>query len=182
MVSGAMRMIEVSEETFEALKARVQDFDETPDIVIQRLLAATKGKPLPSFQPAPGENAALKKMVLSNEFQHLNGRGRYFQILQFLHGDKREEFRKLAGLKFGKRVQIAADRQTIEQSGKSTFPEPIPETGYWVLTNLSNRSKRDVVFAAMRLLGYDDVNIRLAVNSIPDTLPERSSSSSATGI
>jgi len=174
-----MPTIEVSESTFEALKARVQDFGETPDSVIRRLLAASaQGKsPLP---PASGsENTALKVLVTSSHFQRLNGRGRYFEILGFLHREKAADFPKLLALKFGKRVQIAADRETIERSGKSTFPEPIPDTPYWVLTNLSNRSKRDVIFAAMRLLGYDDVNTRLAVNSIPDTNPERSSSSSS---
>jgi len=185
MVRGTMKTIEVSEETFEALKARVQDFGDTPDTVIQRLLAATaKGKPLSPLAAALSGlgNEALRALVTSNRFQHLNGRGRYFEVLRFLHDDKRGEFEKVAGLKFGKRVQIARDRETIERSGKSTFPEPIPGTDYWVLTNLSNRSKRDVVFAAMRLLGYDEVDTRMAVSSIPDTLPERSSSSSSTGL
>jgi negative modulator of initiation of replication len=185
MVPGAMRTIEVSEETFEALKARVEDFGDTPDTVIQRLLTETaKGKPLlplAALESGLG-NDALRALVTSSRFQHLNGRGRYFEILKFLHDHKRAEFDKVTGLKFGKRVQIARDRETIDQSGKSTFPEPIPGTDYWVLTNLSNRSKRDVVFTVMRLLGYDEVDTRMAVNSIPDTLPERSSSSSSTGL
>ncbi|MES2658220.1 MAG: hypothetical protein V4689_06355 [Verrucomicrobiota bacterium] len=174
---GEMKVIEVSDETFEALKARVRDFGETPESVIRRLLAVDHESSLkcPS-EVSLDESTALRELMSSNRFQHLNGRDRYFEILKFLHKEKPEEFaRKLPGLKFGKRIQIAMDAETIEKSGKSTFPVKIQDTPYWALSNLSNRSKRDVIFSAMRMLGYDDALIRLAVQGIPDSSPERSS-------
>lgn len=169
-----MKTIEISEETFEALRERVKDFGETPDSVIQRLLAGEANLSVSVSQPKSAASE-LQSLLESNAFRHLNGRDRYFRILTFLHDQKPEEFRNIVGLKFGKRVQIAEDAETIEKSGKSTFPELIPDTPYWALTNLSNRSKRDVIFSAMQLLKYPEADIRLAVNSIPDSSPGRSS-------
>lgn len=169
-----MKTIEISEATFSALRERVQDFGETPDSVIQRLLAGGRSQS-PSALEEPSVTGELRKLLDSTTFQHLNGLDRYFRILGFLHNEKREEFQKLVGLKFGKRVQIAADKETIEQSGKSTFPKLIPGTPYWAVTNLSNRSKRDVVFSAMRMLNYPEAEIRMVVRSIPDSSPGRSS-------
>lgn len=169
-----MKTIEISDTTFAALRERVQDFGETPDSVIQRLLAGG-GNQSPSLKEEPSEASPLKELLESVTFRHLNGRDRYFRILKFLHDGKPEEFRNLVGLKFGKRVQIASDAETIEKSGKSTFPELIPGTPYWALTNLSNRSKRDVLFSAMRMLSYPESEIRLVLGAIPDSSSGRSS-------
>lgn len=172
-----MKMIEISDETFDALKAQVRDFGETPDSVIRRLLSGGNDRGVSHFSEIDSEETLkLRRLMDSTRFQHLNGRDRYFEILKFLCNENPEEFGvKLPGLKFGKRVQIARDAETIEKSGKSTYPEMIPDTSYWALTNLSNRSKRDVIFSAMRILGYSDVHIQLAVRGIPDASPERSS-------
>lgn len=169
-----MKTIEISEATFAALRERVQDFGETPDSVIQRLLAGG-GNQSPPLPEKPSEASPLKALLETVTFRHLNGRDRYFRILRFLHDEKPEEFRNLVGLKFGKRVQIAADAETIEKSGKSTFPELIPGTPYWALTNLSNRSKRDVLLSVMRMLNYPEAEIRLGVGAIPDSSSGRSS-------
>lgn len=169
-----MRTIEISEETFSALRDRIRDFGETPDSVIQRLLAARETtSPFPQETTIAGE---LQKFLPSTAFQHLNGLERYFRILEFLYNQKPKEFRNLVGLKFGKRIQIAADEETIQQSGRSTFPKPIPGTPFWAVTNLSNRSKRDVIFSAMRMLNYPEAEIRVVLNYIPDSSPGRSSS------
>jgi len=176
-----MKTIEISEATFEALGKKARGFDETPDSVIQRLLAGEVGSPPSVPQQKPGASE-LQTLLESIAFRHLNGRDRYFRILRFLYDQKPDGFENLLGLKFGKRIQIARDAETIEKSGKSTFPEPIPGTPYWALTNLSNRSKRDVLFSAMQLLKYPEAEIRTAVNSIPDSSPGRSSAAILRGI
>lgn len=171
-----MKTIEVSDETFEALKAQVRDFGETPESVIRRLLTPTgRSVEVVSHAAMSHEEIKLRELMDSSRFQHMNGKDRYLAILKFLHDDKPDEFSdRLTGLKFGKRIQIAPDPATIERSGKSTYPEVIPDTGYWALSNLSNRSKRDVIFSAMRLLGYGDDLIHYAVRGIPDSNPGRS--------
>ena len=120
-------------------------------------------------------DATVASYVSSNEFKHQNGKGRYLALLSFLYRAAPEKFQQLEGLRRGKRIQFSRDRLLIEQSGKSTFPELIPGTPFWALTNLSNRSKRDVVFSAFSKLGYNDDDIRVAVQSIPDSGLERSS-------
>ncbi|PTX96785.1 hypothetical protein DB345_06280 [Spartobacteria bacterium LR76] len=170
-----MPTIEISEETLEALRSRVKDFGESPETVIRRLLAAD-GADL-------GAEAAFEKsevspklleLIDSSEFVQCNGRDRYLKVLKFLHDEKRMVFAvKACGLKFGKRIQIARTKEEIDQSGKSTFPALIPDTKFWVLTNLSNKAKRDVIVAVMERLEYPLADIRYAAQAIPQSASER---------
>lgn len=173
----AMPTIEISQETLEALRHKVKDFGESPESVIRRLLAEAEGrKDLPKSPDSSVRSSPLKRLVESQDFQHLNGRDRYFCILEFLYNAHKELFmERSCGLKFGKRIQIARTKEEIESSGKSTFPEQVPGTDVWALTNLSNRSKRDVIHAIMQRLGYSQNDIRVAIQAIPDSTTSRSS-------
>ncbi len=175
-----MKTIEVSDQTYSALEAQVSGFGETPETVIQRLLRlqATLAEGAAGSIPAGAkvERSAIETFVSSADFQHKNGKGRYLSLLGFLIGEDFQKFETVAlGLRRGKRVQISDSPDHIENSGKSTFPERIPNTNYWALTNLSNRSKRDVIYTAMTKLGYGEQDIRIAVQSIPDSGIDRSS-------
>ena len=173
---GTMPTIEISEATLEALRGSVKDFNESHDTVLRRILGlGVTGERMGGSTNTLIEDAGLRQLISSSRFQHQNSRLRYLDILRFLHDRNPADFQKLLSLRFGKRVQIAVDRETIEKSGKSTYPISLPGTEYWILSNLSNRSKRDVVFAAMRILGWGEPDIRLAVHGIPDTVAERSS-------
>ena len=172
-----MKTIELNDDTYAALEAQVRGFGDTPESVIRRLLSL-QSQPADQRQSLtrPSEvNPALEKLVNSSLFKHQNGKGRYLALLAFLHKQDSESFSHLDGLRRGKRIQIARDKAQIEASGKSTFPELISESQFWALTNLSNRSKRDVIFSAFGKLGYPDADIRIAVQSIPDSGLERSS-------
>ncbi len=178
-----MPTIDVSEETLEALRARVKDFGESPESVIRRLLGPAGGE-TGKQQTAVADQLEvapeLKELTGSGHFQHLNGRDRYFALLKVLHDTKSELFAtKVPGLKFGKRIQIARTFKEIDESGKSTFPEQIPETNFWALTNLSNRSKRDTILAVMQRLDYPEKDIRFALQTIPDSSSNRSSAAIA---
>ena len=168
-----MKTIEVSDDTYAALEAQVKGFGDSAEKVIRRLLQ--KSDAYSNSRPARAVTTALGSFVSSNEFKHQNGKGRYLALLGFLHRAAPGKFDQLDGLRRGKRVQLSRDHLKIERSGKSTFPEQIPGTPFWALTNLSNRSKRDVVFSAFSKLGYSDDDIRVAVQSIPDSGLERSS-------
>lgn len=168
-----MKTIEMSDETYAALEAQVRGFGDTPEKVILRLLQ--KSDAYSRSGPAHAVTSSLGAFVSRNEFKHLNGKGRYLSLLTFLYREAPEKFVQLDGLRRGRRIQISRAAAQIEGSGKSTFPEQIPDTPFWALTNLSNRSKRDVIFSAFSKLGYKDDDIRVAVQSIPDSGLERSS-------
>ncbi len=170
-----MPTIEISEDTLEALRSRVKDFGESPETVIRRLLAAEGGGL--GAKSAAGKEAVSKNLtdlIESHEFAQSNGRDRYLKILKFLHDANGLKFAlRACGLKFGKRIQIGKTKEEIELSGKSTFPALIPGTKFWVLTNLSNNAKRDVIVAVMERLGYPPADVRYAAQAIPQSATER---------
>lgn len=168
-----MKNIEITDETYAALEAQVRGFGDSPEGVIRRLLQ--QASVYVKVGPPHAVGTVLGQFVSTTEFKHQNGKGRYLELLRFLHEHNADKFAQLDGLRRGKRIQISRDPAHIERSGKSTFPERIPNTAYWALTNLSNRSKRDVIFSAFSNLGYEDDDIRVAVQSIPDSGLERSS-------
>ncbi len=52
------------------------------------------------------------------------------------------------------RVYFARDQQAILKSGSSTKPQRIPESDFWVCTNLSNQVKGQIVDGVLTILGY----------------------------
>jgi negative modulator of initiation of replication len=95
-------------------------------------------------------------------------KGRYFAVLRFLYEKNTGEFAKLDNYRKGSRVQIARDKDAIEKSGRNTWPQILEDTPYWVLTNLSNYRKRDILDDVLRIFRYPNDVIALVVNSIPD--------------
>ena len=54
----------------------------------------------------------------------------------------------------GGRVYIAKSPNPILESGNSTNPKQIPESEYWVCTNLSNKLKGQIMDGVMTILDY----------------------------
>lgn len=52
------------------------------------------------------------------------------------------------------RTYFARDPQTILDGGSSTNPKRIPESEFWVCTNLSNKMKSQILDGVMTILGY----------------------------
>lgn len=174
MIASTVRTIEVSDETYAALEAAVAGFDETPESVIRRLLPPASRLGASWFADNDPTSSALQRRINSQDFLGKTAKEKYLALLEFLHQEKPQEFAALVHMKFGKRVQIATSPHQIVNSGRSTKPEKVGATGFWALTNLSNRSKRDVIARAMQKLGYANADQRLAVSSIPDTHPSPS--------
>jgi negative modulator of initiation of replication len=74
----------------------------------------------------------------------------------------------------GSRVLIARSPTPILESGNSTFPKQIPESSYWVCTNLSNKSKAQVVDGVMTILNYPAPERRKWMSAIDAEDSERS--------
>lgn len=52
------------------------------------------------------------------------------------------------------RTYFARNPQTILDGGSSTAPKRIPESEFWVCTNLSNKIKGQILEGVMTILGY----------------------------
>jgi len=160
------------DETHRALLSQVEDFGETAETVIRRLLKLDGGT-LPfveEINAAPLKGESVLSLTRQNGFQDITAKQRYLRILAKISEDDPENLNPFLGKKFGKRIQLSGEKEEIEMSGKSTFPEQIPGTELWAVTNLSNRSKRDILSVIMRHLEYPSEVFEAVLGSLPDKM------------
>ena len=174
-----MKTIEISDSVYTALSQRVKGFGETPNTVIERLLnrldeleKPTLKKLPPAKEPSHDEaEGPLTKLITSLEYQRCDAVGRYISILSKLYKINPGKFEQLTRYrrKGGKRVNFAKSSQEIEQSGSSTYPQPITGTPFFVLTNLDNRSKRHILADVLPFFGISKNHIQEVIKTIPDS-------------
>lgn len=58
------------------------------------------------------------------------------------------------------RIYFAKNSQAISDGGSSTKPQRIPESDFWVCTNLSNKMKSQIIEGVMTILDYPPVERR----------------------
>lgn len=167
-----MKTIEIEDEVFHSLETRVRGFGDTPNDVIKRLLTEP---PIPNHKeptqgpPANGKQEPIVELVQSKAYQWRDAKERYFAVLEFLHKAKPAQFQNFNGFRLGSRVQISKSKEDIENSGKSTHPQPLMDTGYWIMSNLSNDRKRAILEIMLRDFGYTAETITAVLKSIPDS-------------
>ena len=159
-----------------ALEKRVEGFGDTANEVIKRLLASSpqddktisqnrievpKNKPI---DPHP-----LIKLIESPRFQINDAKERYFSVLEFLYRENSDRFAQLEGFRLGSRVNISREARKIEASGKSTQPQKLMGTPYYVLTNLDNKRKRNILEDILKMFHYPSEVISCVIKSIPDS-------------
>ena len=170
-----MKTIDIEDDVFAALEKQVRGFNDTPSSAIRRLLAQA-----PSAVPQPDHPAGqLPNGPPTNPFAPLlgspsylmaNAGSRYFQLLAFLHQLQGEgQFAQLETANFGGRAYFARDAATIEQSGSSTNPKPIPGTKFFALSTLSNSAKRKIISDILRRFTYHRTVITEVLSTIPDS-------------
>ncbi len=167
-----MKTIQVSDKTHKALLNRIEDFGETTETVILRLLGLDSengiGNATDVTTPIKGE--PVLQLTRQKGFQDITAKQRYLRILAKIAEEESDSLSPFLGKRFGKRIQFSEQRADIENSGKSTFPAQIPGTELWAVTNLSNRSKRDILSVIMRHLEYSPEVVSAVLDSLPDKM------------
>jgi len=172
-----MKTIEIEDSVYLALKNLIQDFEEKPNDVIKRLLdgptAAESTKLQPPKNPAPTTaitaREPLVQLVTSPRYMTGDAKERYFAVLSYLYQKNADQFTQFEGFKRGSRINISKNIRRIEESGTSTQPQKLNGTPYYVMTNLDNRRKREILQDILQILHYPREVITAVVNSIPDS-------------
>jgi negative regulator of replication initiation len=172
-----MKSIEIEDDVYSALEKRVQRFGETPNDIIKRLLegssdsgsTAQKSPDKPTPLPESKKDHPLIQLITSPRYLVGDGKERYFAILSFLYQKNPDHFSQLEGFKRGSRVNISKDVRKIESSGTSTNPQKLNGTPYYVMTNLDNKRKREILQDVLRLLRYPQEVMTEVIRSIPDS-------------
>jgi negative regulator of replication initiation len=173
-----MKTIQLEDDVFAALESKVRGFHDSPNDVIKRLLGKSgesnnlaPKKPNPTLAPsgASQKESAIIQLVQSPKYLMGDAKDRYFAVLEFFYRHHPNEFSLLENYGRGKRVNFARNAKTIEESGNSTFPEQIPNTPYYVLTNLSNPRKRQILEDILKIFKYPTSEIAIVLKSLPDS-------------
>lgn len=173
-----MNSIEIDDQVLAELARRATGFHVTPNDVLRRILEMPGASPQPA-PPPPSPTpppATLGEFLRSERFQrHHQAVDRYLVILGWLCLTHSKQFPDVA-LKFqrGSRSYFAKSEKEILESGGGVTARQIPQSPFWALTTLDNKSKRLVLEEILRALGYSRADINLAVAEIPDSGIRRS--------
>lgn len=178
-----MHLIEIDDKVFAELSRRATGFNVTPNTVIRRVLNlldtpdhSSENRPILAQStahqtPNRGSRSGLVEFVQGDRFQdHSQAIDRFLMLLGWLHLTHKSEFADVAlGFRKGNRVYFAKSQKGVEQSGVGITAKPIPQSPYWVLTTLDNKSKRNVVEDLLRHLKYPRGDINLVLAELPDS-------------
>ena len=179
-----MHSIEIDESVFSELSNRATGFHVTPNDVLRRLLKIgatpepSRSEPAPSAQSQPtvAIPSTLPEYIRSDRFRHLHQAvDKFLALLGWLHHARPKQFAEVAqAFRRGSRRYFGKSEREILQSGDGITARPIPESPFWALTTLDNKSKRLVLEDVLRALGYPRGDINLALAELPDSGIRRS--------
>ena len=169
-----MNTIEIDDQVFAELARRATGFHATPNDVLRRILELpARTLQLPSeSQPRPRVLAnTIAEFIRSERFQrNRQAVDRYLAILGWLHSVQPSEFGEVA-LKFrrGARAYFAKSEKEILHSGDGVSARQIPQSPFWALTTLDNKTKRLALEGVLQELGYSSIDINLVLAELPDS-------------
>lgn len=188
-----MALAEIDDDILEYLKEQASGFGESASTVLRRLLELEDHvpQPEPPAEPPdlPGPPVGLDEGDISISPEDLatakSAITRMLLILSKLYQAHRSEFDVVREIRGRARVYFSQDQKELLESGKSTYPQPIPNSPWFVTSNLSNDKKRDIIERVLRKLGYSpgDKNRMVALitsaNSSTQSIQLRSRKDSA---
>jgi len=181
-----MHSIEIDDQVLEELSRRATGFHVTPNDVLRRLLqldASSQASPKQTAangSPPPVPTAALPstltEFVRSERFtRHHQAVDKFLAMLGWLHHMHPKQFAEVSSaFRRGSRRYFAKSEREILQSGDGVTAKAIPQSPFWVLTTLDNKSKRIVLEDVLRALGYSRGDINSALAALPDSGIRRS--------
>jgi negative modulator of initiation of replication len=181
-----MHSIDIDDQVFTELSNRATGFHVTPNDVLRRLLELEAASSLPSaLRLEPNSNGAAEPTTLAEFLRSARFRtnhqavDKFLAVLGWLNRVHPEQFAKAAeAFRRGSRRYFAKSEGDILQSGEGVTAKPIPQSDFWALTTLDNKSKRIVLEDMLRGLGYSKADINLVLAELPDSGIRRTSARS----
>jgi negative modulator of initiation of replication len=160
------RTIEIEDDIYQFLRSKLE-FGETASVVLRRLLrlpppgasesarsTVRRSSGVPVHDIPARRSTALLALLAEGGFQRRNPTDRYLRILALLHNEDPQAFRAVLEVAGRRRKYFGHTRGEIEASGKSTHPQPIPDSPYWAMTNADTGQKSEILRKVMAVLNY----------------------------
>ena len=177
-----MYSINIDDDVLGELDRRARGLNRTPNDVLRSILelgpvtsVLIPPQPL-QLVTIPPALESLAGFLNSDRFQRYNQSvDRFLAILAWLYTQDADRFAVALGdFHRGKRLYFAKTEKEILDSGENVTAKPIPNSPFWALTTLDNRSKRIVIEDLLRASGSSREDIELAMSELPDSGIRRS--------
>ena len=157
-----MKIIKVDDELYQFIAGKTERIGEDASDILRRLLGVE-----PLHVPEPEEKAvAVDELELNELEEQPTVVGRFLYILNALHKAYQERFECVLGIKGRDRLYFAKSKEELMESGSSTNPKEIGETGYWVLTNSNTHRKKWMLAEVANQLGYDETDVLILTDKL----------------
>ena len=158
-----MKTIEIDDELYQYIAGQTQKIGESASEILRRLLLGDADAEV--VIPAEPVVAAPEVILNSNIFDLINKQdlqaessvvGRFLFILSTLARAHKKQFDKVLDIKGRNRLYFGRTAEELSEAGSSTNPKPIPNTGFWVITNSNTTRKKMMLTETAIKLGYSE--------------------------
>lgn len=166
-----MKTIEIDEQVYAAIKRRVEDFNESPNAVLRKVLGVTEKQHLmvlPENPSAPSLDGFLRG---GDYISATTADERYLKLIAWLLQNHIELQARLDGYRLRKRILFSKDTKEIESSGQGVIAKRIVglDFPFFAMVTLDNPSKRKIIKRVLALAGYSPSSLEQALNTLPDS-------------
>jgi negative modulator of initiation of replication len=159
-----MRTVELDDDVYAHLLGHVDHIGESASSILRRLLnlGAAAGAVRQSRGSAEIDDDGewLLKQIENESFRlKRTATDKYLFVLGCAHERAPDRFAKILTVSGRKRKYFGASEADIASSGSATYPQRIPGTRYWAMTNASTNDKRDILRQVLQQLGYKPLSI-----------------------
>ncbi|MFM2479745.1 replication initiation regulator SeqA [Celerinatantimonas sp. YJH-8] len=161
-----MKSIEIDDELYHYIASQTQYIGESASEILRRLLKFEQSE-LVASSDENRSSAVVEQILTSQEFMRQSRAVKRFMVLlSHLYQHSPDAFTQASRIKGSKRVYFATSRDALLASGKTTKPQAIPNTPFWVITNTNTGRKRLIISQLMETMGYSQHDISLVSEAI----------------
>ncbi len=169
---ATMKTIEIEEDLYLYIAGQTKHIGESASDILRRLLQVNSGGELADKEttsqdlresPAPDETVSNEQKLsnsasltdtskdwtahfqLEEVAQAGSSTKRFLFLLSKLYNIDSALFSQACVIKGSKREYFSQDKQQLLASGKTSKPQAIPDTPYWVITNTNTARKRHIL-------------------------------------
>jgi len=151
--------VDLDEDVYAYIAKQTSVIGESASDILRRLLSVPGESPVGQKQSQPGGHELTE--VLAHPIFHSKSTAvnRTLFLLSEIYKAKGKEFEKVLSFGGRDRRYFGKSREEISKTGRSTYPQRIPGTPYWFMTNSPTPAKIALLDDVMRALGYSSVAI-----------------------
>ncbi|MFT5675196.1 MAG: negative modulator of initiation of replication [Paraglaciecola sp.] len=170
-----MKTIEIEDDLYFYIASQTQHIGEGASQILRRLVMPDSLGSAPSTEQnseTTGAGAVIQAVSHEDVFNLIDEAKitettkmveRFLLILSALSQVHGESFAKVLNITGRNRVYFARDKDTLLETGSSTNPKQIPNSGFWVITNNNTAKKVSILRAVGDMLEYSQADLKRLV-------------------